>query len=191
MNSLDLTKDPEIVPSEVTETVETVDTVDTVETSLETVVIEQPEETNTIVADYAASSKQELIDALKLLIDKEVDAAKDGVEQIKQLFYKKVKLDVEEQKKLFIENGGIETDFVSAKDELEESFKALLNEFRAKKASVMAQSEKEKDSNLLQKQQNFEYKISYYKTGSDSSIEFKFSPITNCFASSKGKYWLI
>lgn len=152
MNSLDLTKDPEIVPSEVTETVETVDTVDTVETSLETVVIEQPEETNTIVADYAASSKQELIDALKLLIDKEVDAAKDGVEQIKQLFYKKVKLDVEEQKKLFIENGGIETDFVSAKDELEESFKALLNEFRAKKASVMAQLEKEKDSNLLQKQ---------------------------------------
>ncbi len=152
MNSLDLTKDPEIVPSEVTETVDTVDTVDTLETSLETVVIEQPEETNTIVADYAASSKLELIDALKLLIDKEVDAAKDGVEQIKQLFYKKVKLDVEEQKKLFIENGGIETDFVSAKDELEESFKALLNEFRVKKASVMAQLEKEKDSNLLQKQ---------------------------------------
>lgn len=152
MNSLDLTKDPEIVPSEVTETVETVDTVDTLETSLETVVIEQPEETNTIVADYATSSKQELIDALKLLIDKEVDAAKDGVEQIKQLFYKKVKLDVEEQKKLFVENGGIENDFVSAKDELEENFKVLLNEFRAKKASVMAQLEKEKDNNLLQKQ---------------------------------------
>jgi DNA-binding HxlR family transcriptional regulator len=155
MNSLDLTKDPEIVPSEVTETVETVntmDTVDTVETNLETVVIEQPEETNTIVADYATSSKQELIDALKLLINKEVDAAKDGVEHIKQLFYKKVKLEVEEQKKLFVENGGIETDFVSAKDELEESFKVLLNEFRVKKASVMAQLEKEKDNNLLQKQ---------------------------------------
>lgn len=155
MNSLDLTKDPEIVPSEVTETVEivdTMDTVDTVETNLETVVIEQPEETNTIVADYATSSKQELIDALKLLIDKEVDAAKDGVEHIKQLFYKKVKLEVEEQKKLFVENGGIETDFVAAKDELEESFKVLLNEFRVKKASVMAQLEKEKDNNLLQKQ---------------------------------------
>ena len=152
MNSLDLNKDPEIVPSEVTETVETVDTVETVETNLETVVIEQPEETNTIVTDYATSSKQELIDALKLLINKEVDAAKDGVEHIKQLFYKKVKLEVEEQKKLFVENGGIETDFIAAKDELEESFKALLNEFRVKKASVMAQLEKEKDSNLLQKQ---------------------------------------
>ena len=152
MNSLDLNKDPEIVPSEVTETVETVDTVETVETNLETVVIEQPEETNTIVTDYATSSKQELIDVLKLLINKEVDAAKDGVEHIKQLFYKKVKLEVEEQKKLFVENGGIETDFVAAKDELEESFKALLNEFRVKKASVMAQLEKEKDSNLLQKQ---------------------------------------
>jgi DNA-binding HxlR family transcriptional regulator len=149
MNSLDLNKDPEIVPSEVTETV---DTVETVETNLETVVIEQPEKTNTIVTDYATSSKQELIDALKLLINKEVDAAKDGVEHIKQLFYKKVKLEVEEQKKLFVENGGIETDFVAAKDELEESFKALLNEFRIKKASVMAQLEKEKDSNLLQKQ---------------------------------------
>jgi hypothetical protein len=144
MNSLDLNKDPEIVPSEVTETVET---------NLETVVVEQyEEETNTIVADYATSSKQELIDALKLLIDKEVDAAKDGVEHIKQLFYKKVKLEVEEQKKLFVENGSIETDFVAAKDELEESFKALLNEFRVKKATVMAQLEKEKDNNLLQKQ---------------------------------------
>jgi len=152
MNSLDLNKDPEIVPSEVTEAVETVDTVETVETNLETVVIEQPEETNTIVTDYATSSKQELIDALKLLITKEVDAAKDGVEHIKQLFYKKVKLEVEEQKKLFVENGGIETDFIAAKDELEESFKALLNEFRVKKASVMAQLEKEKDNNLLQKQ---------------------------------------
>jgi DNA-binding HxlR family transcriptional regulator len=155
MNSLDLNKDPEIVPSEVTETVDTVDTektVDTVETNFETLVIEQPEETNTIVTDYATSSKQELIDALKLLINKEVDAAKDGIEHIKQLFYKKVKLEVEEQKKLFVENGGIETDFVAAKDELEESFKALLNEFRVKKASVMAQLEKEKDNNLLQKQ---------------------------------------
>ena len=152
MNSLDLNKDPEIVPSEVTETVEIVDTVETVETNLETVVIEQHEETNTIVADYATSSKQELIDALKLLINKEVDAAKDGVEHIKQLFYKKAKLEVEEQKKLFVENGGIEPDFVAAKDELEESFKALLNEFRIKKASVMAQLEKEKDNNLLQKQ---------------------------------------
>lgn len=149
MNSLDLNKDPEIVPSEVTETV---DTVDTVETNLETVVIEQPEETNTIVADYATSSKQELIDALKLLITKEVDAAKDGVEHIKQLFYKKIKLEVEEQKKLFVENGGIETDFVAAKDELEDNFKALLNEFRIKKASLMAQLEKEKENNLLQKQ---------------------------------------
>ncbi len=143
MNPLDLNKDPEIVPSEVTETVET---------NLETVAVEQPKESETIVADYASSSKLELIEALKLLVDKEVDAVKDGVEHIKQLFYKKVKSEVEDQKKLFVEDGGIETDFVAAKDELEESFKALLNEFRLKKASVMAQLEKEKDNNLLQKQ---------------------------------------
>jgi len=173
MNSLDLTKDPEIVPSETIETTEETnvfkqpespeetnaqateeaEVIPVVhETNLETVVVEQMEIPKSTKPDHAYSTKPELIDALKLLIDKEVDAVKDEVEIIKQLFYKKTKLEFEEQKKQYIEAGGIEEEFVVTKDEFEETFKSLLNQFRGKKATFMAQLEKEKESNLLQKQ---------------------------------------
>ena len=172
MNSLDLTKDPEIVPSETIETTEETnvfkqpespeetnaqateeaEVIPVVhETNLETVVVEQTEIPKSTKPDHAYSTKPELIDALKLLIDKEVDAVKDEVEIIKQLFYKKTKLEFEEQKKQYIEAGGIEEEFVVTKDEFEETFKSLLNQFRGKKATFMAQLEKEKESNLLQK----------------------------------------
>lgn len=145
MNPLDLNKELEIAPSEVASAIEP-KTEPTIEVENET------NNTSSIAPDFASCSKMELIDNLKLLIDKEVDVIKDDVEQIKQLFYKKIKAEIEEQKKIFIEEGGIETDFVATKDELEEALKTLLNQFRAKKATLLAQIEKEKENNLLQKQ---------------------------------------
>ena len=119
---------------------------------LDTIVEEQPTEIKSTIPDFSLSSKSELIDALKLLINDEVDAVKDQVEHIKQLFYKKTKLEIEEQKKHFFEENGEDEEFVAAKDDLEEIFKGLLNEFRVKKAALMVQLEKEKETNLLQKQ---------------------------------------
>lgn len=198
MNPLDLNKNPEIVPSEVTqqtqitgvevaievaevteiaevpkkakapkapetprveEVVEEVidekpepEAIETLEVSVETVVAEQPAEVKPVFTDHGASTKTELVDTLRLLIDKEVDAVKDEVEVIKQLFYKKTKAEIEELKKAFVEENGEEAEFFAPKDELEESFKLLLNVFRAKKASLMALLEKEKETNLIQKQ---------------------------------------
>jgi hypothetical protein len=122
------------------------------ETIIETVVEKQPEEVKSAIPDYASSTKSELVETLKVLITKEVEAVKDEVEIIKQTFYKKAKAEVEELKKAFIEGGGEEIEFLAPKDEFEETFKGLLNEFRSKKASLMAQLEKEKETNLLQKQ---------------------------------------
>ena len=121
-------------------------------TSLDTVVEEKNEVAKTVISDYALSTKSELIEALSLLIDKEVDAIKDEVETIKQLFYKKTKAEIEELKKAFLDENGEEAEFISPKDELEESFKSLLNLYRSKKAAFMAQLEKEKETNLIQKQ---------------------------------------
>jgi len=173
MNPLDLDKDPEIVPSEnteltkeaeiiettevtevpeivaaVSETVELIASNEIAETSLETAAVE----VKTAKHDYSADTNAELVDALKVLIGQEVDSVKDDVEIIKQLFYKRIKIEVEELKKAFMEDGGEELDFLAPKDELEERFKSLLNEFRIKKASLMAQIEKDKETNLLQKQ---------------------------------------
>jgi hypothetical protein len=122
------------------------------EESPEEVVTEQPIEEKSTKIDYSTSTKAELVDALKLLINKEVELVKDEVELIKQLFYKKTKAEIEELKKSFIEDGNEENEFLAPKDELEESFKALLNTFKAKKAALSAQLEKEKETNLLQKQ---------------------------------------
>lgn len=180
MNPLDLDKAPEIAQSETTPTPEVLEiveavkavktskaakskettvkteeiheTTETVETTPEKLVVEQSEQIHAAVVDFSTNSRVELIEKLKVLIDMEVDAVKDEVENIKQLFYKKTKSEIEDQKKLFIENGGLETDFVPTKDELEESFKSLLNIFRTKKASLLAQIEKDKETNLIQKQ---------------------------------------
>ena len=176
MNPLDLNKETEIVPSEI---IETTETTEMTEVQNETEVIEETEapknkEAEIVVVaqdipletvaaepqvikkeikpDHTQGTKAEMVDALKLLIDKEVETVKDEVESIKQLFYKKTKLEIEEQKKQFIEAGGIEEEFIAAKDELEETFKSLLNQFRGKKATLMAQQEKEKENNLIQKQ---------------------------------------
>ena len=146
-------KQPEVTEKVDVQQAESVEvTIETPETNLEKVVIEQPKIVKATRPDYANSTKPELIEALKALIDKEVDVAKDEVETVKQLFYKKTKLEIEDQKKQYIESGGLEEEFISAKDELEEAFKSLLNQFRGKKAAYMALLEKEKESNLLQKQ---------------------------------------
>jgi hypothetical protein len=147
LNQTEETEEPEVLKAE-----EVKVTVEAPVTSLETVVEVQPQPVKATRPDYSFYTKPELSEALALMIDKEVDTIKDEVEIIKQLFYKKTKLEIEDQKKQYIENGGKEEEFIVAKDELEETFKSLLNKFRLKKATYMATLEKEKESNLLQKQ---------------------------------------
>ena len=96
-------------------------------------------------------TKQELYDKLKELVAQEVEQAKEEVERVKQLFYKKNKAEVAEQRAAFIENGGEELNFIPQTPELETEFKELLNQFRDKKAALNAQLEKEKENNLLRK----------------------------------------
>ena len=86
------------------------------------------------------------------MLSKDVDAIRDEVEHIKQLFYKKLKAELEDQKKLFIENGGEEADFKPVKDGLDEELKSLINDYKSKKALLSARIEAEKEQNLLEKQ---------------------------------------
>lgn len=108
------------------------------------------------VSNYSAFSNEELMEALKNCLNKQVEEVKNDVENIKQAFYRNHRAEVENQKKLFLENGGAEEDFVPKSDELEETFKSLLKEFRDKKTEHQAKIEKEKQENLLKKQQILE-----------------------------------
>lgn len=102
--------------------------------------------------NYAEMLKPELLETLKQLVEKYVNAVKDDVEAIKQSFYKQLRNEVEEQKKKFVEQGGEEVDFQYEKDELEVELKSLLAIYREKKAVLHKQLEDAKETNLLQKQ---------------------------------------
>lgn len=101
--------------------------------------------------DLSNLSKSELVDLLKNIVDKEIDEVKSQVDQIKQVFYKKHKQEIEDLKKAWIENGGEEEGFIYPKDETEEEIKTILNDFKVKKAALSAKLEAEKEQNLLLK----------------------------------------
>ncbi len=166
MNPLDLNKDSEIVADSPIETVSSESNTVSEEIIPEKVetVTPEPESSKDITAseapkaevhklpNYGLSTKAELIDSLKTILENNVESVKEEVEIIKQSFYKRSKAEIEEAKKNFIEAGGEQEDFKPEKDELEEDLKTLLNEYRAKKAAHTASLEKEKEQNLLQKQ---------------------------------------
>ena len=126
--------------------------------------------------DCNVTGREELVQKLSTLINKEIKEVKEEVEQIKQLFYKKLKIENDERKTLFIENGGDEADYKPEKDELEVALKALLSDFRAKKAAYTANIEQEKANNLLQKKHILEQMKVLTETTDDVSsyiTEFK------------------
>ena len=75
-----------------------------------------------------ASTRQELIEELKALLEQDVMAIKDQVEHIKTQFYKE------------------------ESEELEEEFKAVLAEYKSKRAEASAAAAKEQAENLARKQ---------------------------------------
>ena len=104
------------------------------------------------VIDYNILSRPELIDILEKVLNRNIEEIRDEVEQIKLHFYKKLKSDVEESKRQFIENGGEEADYKPVKDGLDETFKTLYNDFKARKSALNAKIESEREQNLLEKQ---------------------------------------
>ena len=114
-------------------------------------------------------TKQEICNRMKELIEQNVEQVKEEVESMKQLFYKKSKSEVGEQRAAFIEKGGVETEFIPEPTELETEFKELLNEFRNNKAKLNAQQEQEKGNNLLKKQHIIEQMKQLVESNDDVS----------------------
>lgn len=102
--------------------------------------------------DYSKKSRSDLVETLDLLVENRPPTEiKDDVENIKILFYKKYKIEVEEIKTAFLANGGAAEDFKHPVDELESIIKRILSRFRGKKAEFGKQFEIEKQGNLKRK----------------------------------------
>ncbi len=98
-----------------------------------------------------ALTKSEMVDVLKVLLEKEIDVVKNEVEELKQQFYKKVKSEQEDQRKAFYEINDNSVLFTPQIDQSEEIFKNLLNDYRNRKAALTTQLEEEKVKNHARK----------------------------------------
>jgi len=102
-------------------------------------------------------SKQDILDKLKEIVEEPLtDANRHLAESLKQAFYKLRRAENEEAKKLFMEAGGLEEEFVAAKDELEDDLKELLAQYREKKHAHTAEEDKIKEENLKLKKEIIE-----------------------------------
>ena len=102
--------------------------------------------------DYIRHNKQELVEAARnLLLLRSVQETATDLENIRSVFYKKHNLELAEKKKHFLDEGGLETDFVPLPDPLEEEFKELFEEFRVRRNEFFRAQEAEKTTNLEKK----------------------------------------
>jgi len=79
-------------------------------------------------------SKKEIIDLFKSLVENSSSDIKEKVDYLKQSFYKIHKQEIENARKVFLEAGNAIDNFIAEEDTLETDFKALLNNWREKRA---------------------------------------------------------
>jgi hypothetical protein len=102
--------------------------------------------------DYSGYSKHELVETLGLIIENRPTVEiRDDVERIKILFYKKLKLDADERKTKFLDDGGKIEDYRAWVDSDDAHVKHLLEKYKNKKTDYNKIQEAEKYENLKKK----------------------------------------
>lgn len=94
------------------------------------------------------NNNDEVIARLKEISEGNCSVGKQEIDALKQAFYKIHAAEVEEAKKKFIEDGGIETDFVPVSDSREDEFKEIMNLIKEKRNKNAEELEKIKEQNL-------------------------------------------
>lgn len=104
-----------------------------------------------------SEQRQQLVEELKKLIQEDVTAVKDQVEHIKNQFYRLYREELESAQKAVSEAVDAAEDAISelvpTPDEIEERFRGLLAEYKAKKADIAEQIAKDQEQNYVRKQQ--------------------------------------
>ena len=103
-----------------------------------------------------ANEKQQFVDELKALLQKDVAEVKEQVEQLKTQFYRQYHQDLEAQKQAAevaaAEAGETLENWVPQVDETEQEFRALLAQYKEKKAELLKKTEEEQAQNLMRKE---------------------------------------
>lgn len=102
--------------------------------------------------DYSGFPKNELVETLALLIENRPPAEIRGdIDRIKALFYKKLKIEGEERKKKFLDEGGKIEEYRAWVDPQEAKVKHLLEKYKERKSDFNRVQEAEKFENLKKK----------------------------------------
>lgn len=112
---------------------------------------EQNNVKETVVTETPQMSRAEIVERLRLIVANPIEEVKDEVENLKQNYYKTRRIEIEAAYKVHLENGMPEAEFSPEHDDLEETLKALLAEFKERKAQYMQEQEKQRENNLARK----------------------------------------
>ena len=94
------------------------------------------------------AGRQEIIERLQQIAEgDDVLSCKAEVESLKMQFYKMRSVEIENERKVFVENGGEENVFIPATDELEEPFKAAMNSIKEKRSEWLRAQEEQRQAN--------------------------------------------
>ena len=103
-----------------------------------------------------ANEKQQFVEELKALLQKDVAEIKEQVEQLKTQFYRQYHQDLDVQKQAAeaaaAEAGETLENWVPQVDETEQEFRELLMQYKQKKAELLKKTEEEQSQNLLRKE---------------------------------------
>ena len=105
----------------------------------------------TIFTDMA-NEKQQFVDELKELLQKNVAEVKEQVEVLKTQFYRQYHQELEAQKKAAEAAGEVLENWLPSIDELEQEFRELLAQYKQRRAELQKQIEEEQAQNLLRKE---------------------------------------
>lgn len=127
--------------------------------------------------DYAAMTKEQLVEALENIVKRDdVAECKSYVDYIKTLYYKKQYAEIAEEREKFIADGNNENDFRATPDPLEEKFKLTFDLYREKRNKYNEQIEQEKLNNLNLKKEivsKIENLVNSQETLNQTFEEFK------------------
>ncbi len=105
-----------------------------------------------VSVDYTIYTKEELVTALKQLIEGgNISEIHKDIDIIKACFYKQLKQHNEEVRKKFLEDGGLPQDFKIETNPLELEIKELLLKYRESRIEVNKHTDEEKNKNLEEK----------------------------------------
>jgi hypothetical protein len=103
-----------------------------------------------------ANEKQQFVEELKALLQKDVAEVKEQVEQLKTQFYRQYHQELEAQKQAAeaaaLEAGESVEDETPQVDATEQEFRELLAQYKQKKAEILKKTEEEQAQNLLRKE---------------------------------------